>query len=414
MTKEKIVWQINKMIDLWEFEQVKFIYSNYIDLFEELRDDYFMFLLNTTDFDELLKFGKKYKYNEEKCFLLEKYVLNNTKDKFLESKNLDINTALIEFYNLKLSSDFKSIDDLINLFFVCSKYNNVVFKNFYLKYICEQLLLFFNRNIFSIKNFFNFYAFQYALLVDNSKGSDIYYEKIAKSLFNYYRKSNNHKLKPKIAVCFYGILRGNYIEILKENINTINSQFDVDYFLFSWKEFQIWPGLQNEYWCRRLTKNEIIPPKIIELYNDFSNNMPRTFEKLKNEVLLDVNIDEFIENFIFFKKIKFYDQINASNVVKLLFGIKNAIRLISEYELENYFHYDYVFVLRSDIEINEMSKNIINSLLFSEFNTIFENIGDGVAYGNRFVMDAYGSMYDKIEYILKNNFSVIGNHSFIP
>ncbi|EKB8870055.1 hypothetical protein OPO46_001803, partial [Campylobacter coli] len=93
---------------------------------------------------------------------------------------------------------------------------------------------------------------------------------------------------------------------------------------------------------------------------------------------------------------------------------KNAIRLISEYELENYFHYDYVFVLRSDIEINEMSKNIINSLLFSEFNTIFENIGDGVAYGNRFVMDAYGSMYDKIEYILKNNFSVIGNHSFIP
>ncbi|EKB8870027.1 hypothetical protein OPO46_001772, partial [Campylobacter coli] len=67
MTKEKIVWQINKMIDLWEFEQVKFIYSNYIDLFEELRDDYFMFLLNTTDFDELLKFGKKYKYNEEKC-----------------------------------------------------------------------------------------------------------------------------------------------------------------------------------------------------------------------------------------------------------------------------------------------------------------------------------------------------------
>ena len=125
--------------------------------------------------------------------------------------------------------------------------------------------------------------------------------------------------KKRIAICFYGQVR--FYEGLNElykNLNTKYTDFQFDFFLSTWNDIE---RRKIKVVCRKE-----------RLFNE--NNVTKTWE--------------------------------VGNTQKMAFLFSHAVRLKQEYELEQNFSYDWVFMTRPDI-IYDFGKFVVNLKELEEY-----------------------------------------------
>ena len=226
----------------------------------------------------------------------------------------------------------------------------------------------------------------------------------------------------KIAVCFHGVLRGNWKDIFQENIRKISQFYEIDCFLFAWDEKQVWPGVRPN-WLVRFFSNE--KWKNLDSLNDmnfFKEKYPNLYNKLKCEYFSKLTFDEkkdlsnIFKNFILQDQNSFTipSQYAAYTAYLYYYGKYMAFQAMKRYEQENNFNYKYVLVLRSDCII-ECQNNCFDLKKINN-GCIYDRVfGLGVAtdymFGCRNDIECVVSMFENISQISNNSlYNILNTH----
>lgn len=338
-------------------------------------------------------------------------------------------TVMHSFDNLKKSK-------ALSAEWICNSFNEYIvngdriLKAYYISSVLNYL--FANKNILNDFMYIKIekkIKFLDELYRYNSNGSKKYLKLFIDECGNIRNFGDLHIQKPKIAVGFIGMLRGDWENNLANLIKDISTQYNADYFVASWNSISYFPGMNTGVadWTHRLLSlefNKQFPaPKEVADKVLFYKYFPKVYKELSYA----------------------YEElgINKRKICKKMFGISSKIKNISlesqaylslhlvagEYSyylsnkvfelIENYeamikTRYDYIFLIRIDSQINDMGlkKIHLNDL---DNNTLIElhGIGGSMIVAKRDVAKIYTTILKN--YNLLNRYCTIENpHQVIP
>lgn len=279
-------------------------------------------------------------------------------------------------------------------FYICSS-NNILFKNG-IYYIIMEIL--------------------YNYFLESTAGS-LYYNKISLIVRNRFFQGQYFETQRKIALCITGALRPGWKETIKEIINSFSAFDNIDVFIHSWDEENLWPGVGGNGigWVRRFFHPiiEKCPKELILPNTEFAKLFPNVFNVLSNEAtskIKDKDIYILSKNI---KKVKLESYLNIKqslgdlkNDSKIYYGIYQVFGLLENYELLNNFKYDFIIRIRSDYKIlrNCITYNDLHKLGLNEIYSARYNCGiDGsLEIGRRNAMEIYMNTWKYIP-LNKNN-----------
>ncbi|EGJ3606498.1 hypothetical protein IEC47_001719, partial [Campylobacter jejuni] len=123
----------------------------------------------------------------------------------------------------------------------------------------------------------------------------------AKNIYNIFIEqihiALNNQIKinkiPKVAICFYGILRGDWQASLKHSFDNIATILKADCFLSTWEEKQEWPGFSGgNNWIERLfgVKYAGLDVNWLGEHNFFKTYLKNSYEVLECEYLSRIDL----------------------------------------------------------------------------------------------------------------------------
>ncbi|OEV52034.1 hypothetical protein AJY63_02555, partial [Campylobacter jejuni] len=422
--------KIDNALDYWNFELVEMIYDEcIINNDDSIILEYCNFLYNTANFEKLVRLLKdnvtlihieKYRILHENYHLLNKCV-----ESVFENIHFIPKDILCCYYFRKKINSTRLIHNPEKKLFLYKTYildsNNTLTQNFSL----WLLVKYFQNSVSSMRELFfipkNIESIQYHIMTklfySDSQG--------AKNIYNIFIEqihiALNNQIKinkiPKVAICFYGILRGDWQASLKHSFDNIATILKADCFLSTWEEKQEWPGFSGgNNWIERLfgVKYAGLDVNWLGEHNFFKTYLKNSYEVLECEYLSRIDlklIKDMKKKYTCLKKIQLNNlekfeanMLNESffrqNTSKLYYGIYKAFELMKEYENEMRIKYDYVFILRADSEFFHIDQNILDVQLNEIADSFFSwGSGCGSSYGTREIMEIYASIYNFAEYI---------------
>ncbi|TKX30605.1 hypothetical protein [Campylobacter estrildidarum] len=413
---------INQCINNWQFDLAENFYNSWAKTDENGKKEYIDFLYNTAQIDKLLYFLKDIELieywdkNKFGDFLYFKDLLSRVdNEQYVQSfpQEIILSHSLLK----KLSNLSLGAKEALDSFKKIRSFDNSLLN----KFLCAKLIDYFcvldldKKVEFFIPTWyhdeiFSFATFLYSnLKTDNMKSYLKKYNNEVKNILRLY----DCKKEKKIAICLYGVLRGNWQENLNYIIDTMAKPLKADCFLFSWDEYQQWCGLMGGIeWALRCFKASIgkeVPPEIN--YNaDFARLLPRTYYKMQNEYSYKISKkDMSLLNKNFLKKIKLEKQENVffeHQHCKLYYGMYKSFSVMREYEKENYLKYDYVIVIRSDVNPCAINYNDLVNLEIDEISdaVVWIGSGSGCIAGTRSAVKKYVQVYNDLDSIKSNKF----------
>lgn len=419
--------QIQKALDMWNFSMAERLYQNNFESFDDIKSEYIKFLYDTGQLYKLYNLLND--YNEKpNWWLNDKLSFIELKSKFSNFLDLDNSICAKDSFPNDIANAFMLIQGVdsgtLESEFALQIFKDHLFnsQNILLKsYIAALIIDYFVLMDEEQKEKF-FMPMQpetppYYLLIflhsnSNLEGANIYQRK-----YNYRAQEllkNTIQLPAKrIAICFYGVLRGAWKENLQEIIDVMAKPLNADCFLFSWDEYQQWPSLMGGYhWAHRAFKQEIAnkTPKEIETHRQFIELMPKTYQKLNAEYNIkieDNEINKFIEANPCIKKYRlenqeqfFYNFWNS----KLYYGYYSTFKLMEEYEYQNKSLYDIVIIYRSDTKPFAVDIHSIERLKPDEISDGFMGWGSGSGnfIGHREAIKNYITLWNNQYHIEKS------------
>ncbi|ELZ2022297.1 hypothetical protein THM98_001630, partial [Campylobacter coli] len=402
-----------------DWEKLKSNFNAFID-----KDNYIEsleYLFEFADLDEIFNFlsnysfvnlGEHYKGNQKIQFLIKLYRFKYSNKTNVLFENQVINDIL----KLALNKDYKAlsynvheniiINDNKERVVVCYALQKLIkARMFELKHLMLVIKM---GNILDIK-----LAFVLSLVIDykleilkdpywfmrlyvlisfyKDQGSKIYLDKISKSLE---LKPNSNIKKPKIALCLWGVCRGNYMKVLQETKKNIIDPLNADVFLHTWDEWDRWPGLcgtLNWHWRFIRPRDRKFFPSIMNgknlqmyfpnVFNKMSTVIkdtlpltdilniinPRSY-KIENANTVERSIDFSIEKL----KYQFESHHYPLAVFRLRYQMYKVIEILRQYEIKNG-TYDYIIMQRFDTSCER--KIDIKFLENIDFNEIKMQLG---------------------------------------
>ncbi|QOR04443.1 hypothetical protein [Campylobacter cuniculorum] len=298
-------------------------------------------------------------------------------------------------------------------------------------------------NVLDDEEFFKYWGYTMRIsgcvrttLIDYNS-SQFYMELIHTRLKKLHNLNPKPKQNPKIAVLITGQLRGDWEYILQKNIKNLIKPLNADMFLFSWDEVALWPGLRgnNPNWVwRNFSILTQIAPQDISNFNIFTKILPNIYQTIDKEIK-DKKSLKALENYDFkgitldderkFEKDfqKTYAELIRQNTKedwgtgKLLYGWNKALKLMQDYELKHNFQYDFVFIIRTDLEYQKLALEIFEQLNCLKDNEIVATtlrsggICGGCNYGKRNSMIKCFSIWENKEIQFIN--SPYGYHAML-
>ncbi|EPM6358512.1 hypothetical protein ACTN5O_001285 [Campylobacter jejuni] len=400
MNSDDIQKYISKNILDWNFDFVEELYDKYLKQHLILQKQYCLFLYQVGKYSKLKDILLKYdldecdvRYFNDKLssipydidFMQEQqyhspsyacYVLNN---KLLED-NLSHKECYDILYNILLDpkkNHWAKLADIGANDISCSYFIRKTLDYFFTK----------NNKDFLLKSENSYTALLQFLAKREFSGAKKYYCLLIEQLSRYYILQENNKKEPKFAICVSGALRGNWESSLA-NLKKVLSDFNADYFLFSWDKTYLWSSIFDiPRWAqRRFAKvfNYMRLPELdIEEFENFKKNFPSVYFKLSKDIKRDIDIKQhlvlsnmfvkyLLEDEIEFEKEYFLDGSYKEklgmfvNIHKMFYGKYKAFKLIQQYENENNITYDYIIALRPDIDYANIKQEYFLNLSYNE------------------------------------------------
>ncbi|MCV3424537.1 hypothetical protein [Campylobacter sp. IFREMER_LSEM_CL1085] len=263
----------------------------------------------------------------------------------------------------------------------------------------------------------------------NSTGSKKYIKLFINECGNIRNFGDSYIRKPKIAVGFIGMLRGDWENNLANLIKDISIQYNADYFVASWNCISRFPGMNTGVadWTRRLLSlefNKQFPaPKEVADKVLFYKYFPKVYKELSYAYEeLGVNKQKLCKKMLNIsnkiKNISLESQAYLS--LHLVAGeysyyLSNKVfRLIENYETMTKTNYDYIFLIRIDSQINDLGLKKIH-LSNLDNNTLIElhGIGGSMVVAKRDIVKVYTTILEN--YNLLSKYCTIENpHQTIP
>ncbi|MGJ0149297.1 capsular biosynthesis protein [Campylobacter lari subsp. concheus] len=268
---------------------------------------------------------------------------------------------------------------------------------------------------------------------DQDYGSRIYYKKhsfILKSfLFKDVKVCNNNK----VAICISGASRGDWLNGLKDVIETFSKLFDIDCFVFTWEEVIEWPALcGGGCWVKRLLdpKFENISEEEVKKDIYFKKYFPNTSCILNKEIYsqskVTANELEKLGNIKAYSIEKHSDFASKYGKVvnnsKLNYGVYRAFELMEEYEKQVGLKYDFVIRIRPDakyisnLDLEKLHQLNNNELALNFFEYQNGTPKDFAVYGRRNTMEIYSKIWSysflnkKFDFFAKTPIEVHNHH----
>ncbi|EAW0606714.1 hypothetical protein YZ24_07490, partial [Campylobacter lari] len=290
-------------------------------------------------------------------------------------------------------------------------------------YICKTLDFFLplkDNKDFLLKSENSYTALLQFLIRQNFSGAKKYYCLLMDCLSCYYKLQENKKKDPKFAVCISGPLRGDW-ELSLDNLKKTLSDFNADYFLFSWDKAYLWPSIFGvQRWAqRRLAKvfnHTRLAELDIEQFENFKKNFPNTYLKLSENIKRDIDFKQHSMLSKMFVKYSFEDEKKFEkeyfsisnyrekldmfvNIHKMFYGRYKAFKLIQQHEIEHKIVYDYIILLRPDIDYANIKRDYFLNLSYNEILAKHEfnpanGIFDSFYAGHRGPMEKMITIYE--------------------
>ncbi|HEF4102289.1 TPA: hypothetical protein SAI30_001435, partial [Campylobacter coli] len=417
MIKEKEIFNIiEKNLQLWNFDLVENIYFINHKLSINIEIKFYEFLYLTGNISKYIleeeRLNDKMLYTR-KILLSDDINYQNIKNNLYIEIPRDILSCFLLNQNFYFLNANNRITDLLDLYknYIHNS-NNTITRNYFIANLIRFCIIFNKQELFYIKEAFDvrYYLLQKIYNI-NTDGSRKYHNLFINELQNQL-KNQSIKNKTKIAICMYGILRGNWKETLEKNIKTVENQLNVDIFLFTWDRKQEWQKITTggDCWVDRKLAKEFFQnsPKEILKNDDLKKNMPNVFDKLNYDVFSEYDyselksITEQYKNFHVLlvenqQKIQ-QDENLKSNVEFMYYGIYKSFKMLEEYENNNNIMYDYIIHMRVDSEILLENCNLKNEIVNLKSNNIYDlktlaGNGVGNVIGCRNVINIYSSLY---------------------
>ncbi|WDL69712.1 hypothetical protein IP364_07530 [Helicobacter winghamensis] len=429
---QEVIKRIQKNIDLWNFDLVELIYlENYQDMDREIRFEFYNFLYLTGGSDKYdLLFPQEDKKNDKVKALLEmKKELQGIEigSKDMELVLLDsripkdiLSCNLLRRMYCQSQLEVKKVWSLYERFIRNS--SESLTRNWFTSKMIQLFSTEENKDFFKIKDLSDF---RHILLLQlyqiNSIGAKIYH----KLFVDMYQKNlylGRNAEFTRFAVCFYGILRGDWQSTLNMTIDNVVKNLNADIFLFTWDEKQTWQDVRKggiDWTVRKLTRFlSAHAPKEIKLASELKKNCPNIFNKLAQNIYCKLDIRE-LENIynknINFRKLKVEDQKSYDNKnidyndMKMMYGIWSSFELLKEYEKEQNIQYDYVIMMRADCEIDLLNgcnfRQEIEKISPDEFIDVktVEGGGIGNMIANYHTIEIFASFYKNYKSFVENS-----------
>lgn len=336
-----------------------------------------------------------------------------------EKSNLDLLPKEIQPYyfahyiSTKIKNQTLTTKEAMDIFEKLNEEKSIVTK----AYIVSMLIEYFSIQAQEVvEEFFmpmQFESKQYLILTFlhsqcDTLGARIYWDKF-NTITRELLQKELPRTRKKLAVAFYGVLRGawqeNLQEILDITIKPLEKDLEVDCFLFSWDEYQQWSSLMGgACWAERVFGTEIgdMCPEYILTHAKLKELLPNVYDELQTEYNVQIPQDSLMnlkQQNPNFRKWLLESQNNQDfnfYNAKLLYSYKSAFNLIQNYEREKNIEYDYVMLLRSDIKPHPITSNDIYNLLPNEIADSFfpGGSGNGCFVGRREAIKDYVSLWD--------------------
>ncbi|MGI7191231.1 hypothetical protein ACNGDX_03215 [Campylobacter coli] len=248
----------------------------------------------------------------------------------------------------------------------------------------------------------------------NFYGASICYEQISYLLRM--KKLSITYSSPNIAVLVTGAIRGkNWLESLDFLKNQIINPLNADVFLFSWNKKMLWPSIRNRSnWVyRRIPEVYNNTPEQIKNFNEFTKCFPNVYNKLSEDFSIPFSKDELEQLNVFFNDIYLEDEKSfivchqkcgeLNNLHKMLYGRKIAFELMEEYEKRFQKKYDFVLIVRPDLDYPRIDSvilekiNIGNVIATHELWPHHKEVLDYFFMGNREVIKKICDIWDAIQ-----------------
>lgn len=428
--------QIQKALDMWNFSMAERLYQNNFESFDDIKSEYIKFLYDT---GQLYKFYNLLNdYNEKPNWW------PNDKLSFIELKSKFSN--FLDLDNSICAKD-SFPNDIANAFMLIQGVDSGTLESEFALQIFKDHL--FNSQNILLKSYIAALMIDYFALMDEgqkekffvpirSKDCSYYFLIFLHSLMNiegvknywdkyhlrtqYFYRNNMNLPKKRIAICFYGVLRGAWKENLQEIIDVMAKPLNADCFLFSWDEYQQWPSLMGGgHWANRAFKREIakLVPQEISTHAALKKYMPFTYHALHSEYNLKIEICEIEDLVANNSCIKSYQLDNQENFyqnygnAKLFHGYYSSFKLMESYEYENKFLYDIVIMNRVDVKPYPIDIDTIEKLQPNEIADYMceAGSGSGCFVGYREAIKNYLSMCEHKAIIEQNRFFVVYGHN---
>lgn len=262
-------------------------------------------------------------------------------------------------------------------------------------------------------------------ILSESQQSEMHYITLAQAsglrlqnplLCHTYRTSLKKNLKPRVAICVSGQIRG-IEKSSKSLIEDLAKKTDGKIFIDTWKtQIANFPTFTR---VQRLIGNELwktLPPEA-RMPDGFRRYFPRTTKKLTTPITTIVT-HEHIKNFIPDATVriedeKIFDKITAEtaprlmlrgnfNQAKMFYKIKKCQELLDIDSSDNGIEYDVVIRTRPDLEIKIPNLDEYIEATYKNQNLIYVSYVTAVGYGDQFAigskraMDIYSSIWEKI------------------
>ncbi|HFP7338611.1 TPA: hypothetical protein ACHKO7_001721, partial [Campylobacter jejuni] len=222
---------------------------------------------------------------------------------------------------------------------------------------------------------------------------------------NLYFYKNNYAInlpsfedKPKIAVCLWGIFRGNYIKALDDINKLIVKPLNADLFIHTWNECHIWSGYGGDsHFARRFFDFDVYNnnfPISFREYENLKEYFPTVLNKIKEPIIeslpiqwikehysvLDMECEKFndfqeYQNENLFLKFKPYQHYHPYAISKLRYQMYKSVSLAKRYEVSCGCRYDYIIVCRLDTPpILELPLDFLKSIGSNELSISFDHL----------------------------------------
>ncbi|MFX3627533.1 hypothetical protein ACD574_02705 [Campylobacter sp. LH-2024] len=425
--------EFNFFVENWDFKMLEKKIKADCDYFDENAILYYVsFLFNIGKrqkaFKELIKYNLKDKFDLIKGGLnfLEENVKFEDCKPFQDIEYKGIIYTVNCLHKLIKSKEL-SAEWIFNSFNECISSGDKILKAYYISTVLDYC--FENINIFKdimlieldIKiNFLN------ELYYFNTEGSRRYLNLFIMKCTEIRNMQKSFIKKPKVAIGFLGMLRGDWKTNLTHLIRNISEKYEADYFVASWDTISYFPGMNTGVmnWTHRLLSSEFNRkfqcPKEIADKTLFHRYFPRVYKELSYSYEgKNINKKDIyqINNKIKTVSLENQKYLSLHFVAgEYTYYLSNKLfDLMEEYEKINNFKYDYVFLIRIDSQIDskEFDKKIdLNDI---DGNTLIElhGIGGSMIVSKREIAKIYTDLIGYYN-VLNKYCSIENPHRTIP